>query len=274
LRAQPTERRISAARFLAETARAVITADAGAGKTTLLRYLALEILSEAPALRAVSDRYAGYVPVWVPFALWARMSEGKVRPRPLEEVVYGFIQALNEPELAKKMRRVLRTNKFVLLVDGLDETREQSIADALIVSLTVMAEQAGVSVFATSRPHGMKALSGIGGTWGRVRLAPLSEQQRGALALLWYRILERHELGATASATAVERQARNRAESFTRPCWQAPASRGLRKRRSFSFRCSSSIGSGATCHATGSTPARKSSNSLSTISPSGAPRTR
>ena len=186
LRVRPTERRISVGQFVAETVRAVITADAGAGKTTLLRYLALEILSDTPALGAVSERYANYVPVWVPFALWAGMSEGKVQPPPLEEAVYGFMQALNEPELAEGMRRVLRTNKFVLLVDGLDETREQSIADALIVSVTIMAEQAGVSVFATSRPHGVKALSGIGGTWGRVRLAPLSEQQRGTLALLSY----------------------------------------------------------------------------------------
>jgi len=45
--------------------------------------------------------------------------EGKDRPPPLEDVVHGFIHALNEPELAEKMRRVLRTGKFVLLVDGI-----------------------------------------------------------------------------------------------------------------------------------------------------------
>jgi hypothetical protein len=95
-RPRPSERRIPVGQFLAEAARAVITAEAGAGKTTFLRYLALDILSDAPALGAVGERYAGYVPVWVPFALWARMSEGKDRPPPLEDVVHGFIQALNE----------------------------------------------------------------------------------------------------------------------------------------------------------------------------------
>jgi hypothetical protein len=213
---QLSERRIPVGQFLAETARAVILGDAGAGKSTLLRYLALEILSEQPSLVAIGQRYAGYLPVWVPFALWARMSEGKDRPPPLEDVVHGFIQALNEQELAEKMRRVLRTGKFVLLVDGLDEIHEQPIADALLVSLTVFAEQAGVSVFATTRPHGVRALSGIGGIWARTRLAPLSESQRGELALLWYRILERHELGSAAAAQTVERQARNRAASFTK----------------------------------------------------------
>jgi NACHT domain len=222
LRVRPTERRIPVAQFLAEADRAVITADAGAGKTTLLRYLALDILSDAPTLGSIAERYAGYVPIWVPFALWARMCEGQDRPPPVEDVVQGFIEALNEPELAERTRRVLRTGKFVLLIDGLDETREQSIADALIVSLTVFAERAGVSVLATSRPHGMKALSGIGGTWRRARLAPLSEQQRSVLALLWYRILEGHELGTNATAALVERQAKGRADTFTKALLGSP----------------------------------------------------
>jgi hypothetical protein len=218
----PSERRIPIGQFLADAVRAVITADAGAGKTTLLRYLALDILSTAPTLAALSERYAGYVPVWVPFALWARMCEGKDRPPPLEDVVHGFIHALNEPEIADSMRRILRTGKFVLLVDGLDEASEQSFADALIVSLTVFAEQAGAPVLVTSRPHGVKALSGIGGTWRRARLAPLSELQRRTLALLWYRILERHELGAAATAAVVERQAKGRADSFTKALQGSP----------------------------------------------------
>jgi NACHT domain len=239
LRTQPSERRIPLGQFLAEAARAVIIADAGAGKTTLLRYLALDILSDAPA---VAERYADYVPVWVPFALWARMCEGRDRPPPLEDVVQGFIKALNEAELAERMRRVLRTGRFVLLVDGLDETREPSIADALIVSLTVFAEQAGVSVLATTRPHGTKALSGIGGTWRRARLAPLSEQQRGIL----------HFYGiAFSNVTSLERPRRWQCwngkpkavpkASPTR-CWAVQASRGLHKRRSFSCHCLSCTG--------------------------------
>jgi predicted NACHT family NTPase len=99
----------------------VITANAGAGKTTLLRYLALDILSDTPTLRGVAARFTGYVPVWVPFALWVRMCEAKDCPPPLEDVVHGFTHALNEPETAEIMRRVLRTGKIVLLVDGLDE---------------------------------------------------------------------------------------------------------------------------------------------------------
>ncbi|MGA7452590.1 MAG: NACHT domain-containing protein [Rhodoplanes sp.] len=224
---RPSERHTSINQFLSETTRAVLSADAGTGKTTLLRYLALQLLADKSDMEAVNERFAGFVPVWVPFALWARMSEGKDRPPPLEDVVHGFIEALNEPDVATAMRRALKTNRVVLLVDGLDETRDQAIADALLVSLSVFAERMGVPVYATSRPHGTRALSGIGGTWTRARLAPLSDAQRVQLALLWYRILERQELGPKADDKAVERQAASRAAVFNKALLQSPGIAGL-----------------------------------------------
>lgn len=216
------ERRISVDQFLSETTRAVISAEAGAGKTTLLRYFALQLLADESDIDSLNKRFSRFVPVWVPFALWARMSEGKDRPPPLEDVVYSFIEALNEPEIAAATRRALKTANVVLLVDGLDETRDQAVADALLVSLSVFVERLGIPVFATSRPHGMRALSGIGGTWTRARLAPLSDSQRGELALLWYRILERQELGTTADEKTVQRQATGRAAAFAKALLQSP----------------------------------------------------
>ncbi|TBB28159.1 NACHT domain-containing protein [Rhizobium ruizarguesonis] len=213
---KPNVRRVPINRFLADSERALIVADAGTGKTTLLRYLALDILSDEPSMEAVARKFVGYAPIWVPFALWARMSEGKDRPPGLEEVVHAFLDALSEPELAEAMRKVLRTGRFVLLVDGLDETGDQATADMLIVSLSSFVERSGAAAFATSRPHGLKALASIGGNWSRARLAPLTKLQGDELALLWYRILEAHELGAQASNQAIEQQARARASSFGR----------------------------------------------------------
>jgi len=220
--AQPTEHRVPMNQFLAEAGRVLITAEAGAGKTTLLRYLALQVLSEQPSLRAVRERYAGHLPVCVSFALWARMSEGKDHPPPLEDVVQAFFEALNDRALGHDTRRALESMKLLLLVDGLDETSDQAIADALVVSLTLFAERRGASVLATSRPHGIKALSGIGGSWTRSRLAPLSDPQKEELALLWYRLLERHELGPTVNASSVERQASLRAQGFMKALLGSP----------------------------------------------------
>lgn len=211
----PRTRRLPIGRFLADADRALIVAEAGTGKTTLLRYLALEILADEPGIEIFRTRFAHHVPIWVPFALWARLSEGKERPPSLEDVVREFLEALNASDLAETMRRVLRTGRYVLLVDGLDETSDQSIADALIVSLSSFAERTGAAVYATSRPHGLRALAGVGGAWSRASLAPLTKEQGAHLALLWYRILEAHELGAVASKRTVEQQAGLRARSFT-----------------------------------------------------------
>ena len=219
--ARPAERRVPMNHFLAEVGRAVVMAEAGAGKTTLLRYLALQSLAEKPDLHAVRERYAGHLPVWVSFSLWARMSEGN-EPPPLEDVVQAFFEALNDRALGEDMRRALSSAKLLLLVDGLDETRDQTIAEALVVSLTLFAERTDASVIATSRPHGTKVLSGIGGSWTLARLAPLSEPQKGELALLWYRILERHELGPTINAREIERQASLRAQGFTTALLRSP----------------------------------------------------
>lgn len=212
---QSRQRVLSVDQFLASEKRAVITADAGAGKTTLLRFLALDILSDAPEIEAIRSNYTGYIPVWVPFALWARMAEGKDYPPPLEDVVHAFIAAQNNLALAADMRRALASHKIVLLVDGLDEARGNTASDTVLAGLTTLVEMRDLPVIATSRPHGMRALSGIGGNWTRLQLAPLSEAKRDALALLWYRILERSDLGTNAADDAVETQAQHRANSFT-----------------------------------------------------------
>ena len=210
---QLRDRLISVAQFLTETPHAIISADAGAGKTTFLRYVALEVLSNTP-IEAVRARYAGLVPVWIPFALWARMTEDAGQPVTLEDAACRFITALGDAALGKDVGRAITTGRCVLLVDGIDEARNPAVAGSLLVSLTVASERLGVGVLATSRPHGLRALSGIGGNWTRVRLAPLSEPQRAALALLWYRILERQELGVACDESTVEAAAQRRADNF------------------------------------------------------------
>ena len=209
------ERVLSVDQFLASEKRAVITADAGVGKTTLLRFLALDILSEAPEIEAVRNTYAGYIPIWVPFALWCRMAEGKDHPPPLEDVVHAFIKSQSDAAFANDVKLALGDIKIILLVDGLDEARGNTASETVLACLTTFVEMRGVPVIATSRPHGMRALSAISGSWARLRLAPLSEVKRDALALLWYRILERNQLGVGAATSTIETQAQHRANNFT-----------------------------------------------------------
>ena len=142
------------------------------------------------------------------------MAEGKDHLPPLEDVVHAFIAAQNDVALANDMRRVLASPKIVLLVDGLDEARGGTAPDTVLAGLTTFVEMRNVPVIATSRPHGMRALSGIGGNWTRLRLAPLSETKRDALALLWYRIPERSDLGPDVAGNVVEGAGATPGEDF------------------------------------------------------------
>lgn len=149
------QRSVPVDQFLANETRALFVAEAGAGKTTLLRFLALEILSDCSNITVLRDRYAGFIPVWVPFALWTRMAEGKDHPPPLEDVVHAFIAAQSDLELANDMRRALSGDRIVLLVDGLDEAKTDAASDTLLAVLTQFAERRSLPVFATTRPHGV-----------------------------------------------------------------------------------------------------------------------
>ena len=73
--------------YLKAPSQALIVGEAGSGKSSLLRFVALDILADQPVLEAVKNRFAKAIPVWVPFALWVRMSIERGTPAPIEDVV-------------------------------------------------------------------------------------------------------------------------------------------------------------------------------------------
>jgi hypothetical protein len=269
-----SERTLSVDQFLASETRAVITADAGAGKTTLLRFLALEILSETPEVEAVRNLYAGYIPIWVPFALWCRMAEGRDHSPPLEDVIHAFIKSQSDAAFADDVKRALGDNKVILLVDGLDEARGSAASETVLAGLTTFVEMRGVPMIATSRPHGMRALSAISGSWAKLRLAPLSEAKRDALALLWYRILERTTLAPVLLPVRLKRRLSTGLTALRQPWPGTPAFHDCRLRPCFLWLCSSFTGLAGICHATASKPAKKSSINCWNTSRGAEPRTR
>jgi hypothetical protein len=203
------DERLTLDRFLNTERRAVIVGDAGAGKSTLLRFLALDILAEGPELTSVREQYSGYLPVWVPFALWARMAVDRGAPPALEDVVVAFFRAQNEPALAEDMRRALAGLRVFLLVDGLDEAVDSTAATTLASNLFAFAERHDLPVLATTRPHGVR------GNWLRAELAPLSDAQQHALATIWFRLLEAYETeGQRVDGSQIDTHAAQRANHF------------------------------------------------------------
>jgi len=208
------ERRLPIDEYLCSKRQSVIVGEAGAGKTSLLRFIALDMLCEQPVLKVVEEHFKGALPVWVPFALWVRMSADQRAPAPIEEAVAGFFRALGESDLAEDMRRAVLGKRIVLLVDGLDEGSDPATAQTLIAVLIAFADRNGIPVVATSRPHGMRALSDLGGSWDRPRLAPLSDEQRRALARLWFDVLEDFEAAPGTTTSQITARGKRKADAF------------------------------------------------------------
>ena len=208
------ERRVPLDEYLSSRTQALIVGEAGSGKTSLLRFLALDILSEQPVLKVAKGRFKSAIPVWLPFALWVRMSVERDTPAPIEDVISEFFRAHGESGLADEMRRAVLGKGIVLLVDGLDEATDATAAQTLVAVLTAFVDRSGIPVFATSRPHGARNLSGLGGSWDRSDLAALSDEQRRALARLWFGVLESFEAGSSATQSQINSRANRKAAAF------------------------------------------------------------
>jgi hypothetical protein len=207
------ERRVPLDDYLKSQSQALIVGDAGSGKSSLLRFVALDILADQPVLEAVKSRFAKAIPVWLPFALWVRMSVERGSPVAIEDAVFEFFRSQGDTGLADDMRRVVGGRNIVLLADGIDEASDATAARTLVAVLTAFGSRTGIPILATSRLHGARNLSELAGSWDRCNLAALSDTQRYALASLWFAVLEDFEAGG-ATPTQIRGRAKRKADMF------------------------------------------------------------
>jgi hypothetical protein len=210
----PRERRVPLDEYLKSQSQALIVGEAGSGKSSLLRFVALDILADQPALEAVKNRFAKAIPVWLPFALWVRMSIERGSPVAIEAAVFEFFRSQGDTGLADEMRRAVAGQNIVLLADGIDEASDATAARTLVAVLTAFGSRTGIPILATSRPHGARNLSELASSWDRCNLAALSDAQRHALASLWFGVLEGFEAGASATPSQIQGRAKRKADTF------------------------------------------------------------
>jgi len=208
------ERRVPLDEYLKSQSQALIVGEAGSGKSSLLRFVALDILADKPALEAVKNRFAKAIPVWLPFALWVRMSIEHGSPVAIEDAVSEFFRSQGDTGLADEMRRAVGGQNIVLLADGIDEASDVTAARTLVAVLTAFSSRTGIPILATSRPHGARNLSELASSWDRCNLAALSDAQRHALASLWFGVLEGFEAGASATPSQIQGRAKRKADTF------------------------------------------------------------
>ncbi|GGR17477.1 hypothetical protein GCM10008957_32750 [Deinococcus ruber] len=180
------ERRRSVEDWLTGEDAAVLLGGPGSGKSTLLRYLTLDLLSDAPTLKVSSGRWAGYLPIWVPFAYWTRLiasrQGGSVS---LTDVMQSWLHDFDAERLIALVTQALDDRRLLLIVDGLDEYAQESFAGLALDRLRVYTQERQVPVVLSSRPKGYELFRGNLGGWPAAQLANLSLLQQRQLAHTW-----------------------------------------------------------------------------------------
>ena len=144
--------------------RCVIFGDGGGGKSTLLVCLAQRFLND-PTI----------TPLLVNIA---EASEGETLPRSLVELLAQYITVRAQVSLPRaNLERALRGDRFVLLLDGLDEIHDRKRLKSVVAMLIDFATfYKSCRIAVTARPWVDSETSLSRSVFTRVRLAPLSRE--------------------------------------------------------------------------------------------------
>lgn len=173
--------------WLTSVDRAVILGPPGSGKSTALRFIAVDLLSDSPQTVETNRKWAGAIPIVVPFAFWTRaLSEGTVN---LEECLRRWLSAYSQEELFGLVQGALSDSRLLLLVDGLDEWHSEKSGQVALHLLRVFADTSKTPIVVTSRPYALGQLhQTFGEKWAQASIAPLSVRQRAQLCEKWFSI--------------------------------------------------------------------------------------
>lgn len=179
--------RISVDTWLLRNYRSVVLGDPGSGKSSLLRFLAMDLLSKEPQLCELVHTYGHYLPVWIPFGLWATMiQKNNNKANSLQDVLRSWLEKWNENRLWPLVEQALGDDRLLLLVDGLDEWINLSAGQIALDRLQVFIKQRNVPAIVTSRPLGFNRLGMQTAGWQVAELADFSNSQQEELTRIWF----------------------------------------------------------------------------------------
>jgi NACHT domain len=200
--------------------RSILVGPPGAGKSTLLRFIALDMLAEAPRLTPLRERFPGLLPVWISFPLWTRQIK-RLAPGSqvsLPGIVKAWLEAQGEPHLVAPLLRAIEEDRALLLVDGIDEWVDEVSAATAIGLLQTFLGARDLPVVVASRPHGARLLASLDGSWAQYELAPFTIGQQVDFVAAWLQ----HLLPSAADPTTTPAMARERAKSLIDEIHRAP----------------------------------------------------
>jgi len=193
-------RRLELAVWLRDGEQLVVTGEAGSGKSTLLRVIALDLLHDQSHFPELARRWGRHIPIYVPFARWSSEIARDGAQVGIKELVRRSLQPVLTKSLVDLLDRAIDERRILLLIDGLDEWRDEQAARSTLKSLVTLVEAHGIPTIVSGRPRGISQIGALPSAWKRGSIAPLSRPQQSAIARSWF---DRYAPGTAAHSAAI-----------------------------------------------------------------------
>lgn len=174
-------------KWLTSHERNIVLGAAGSGKSSLLRFLCLDLMGQNPHMSLVAEKWGQHLPIWIPFAFWSKqVASSTSHEVSLKEALRDWLRSWDHEALWELVERALEDSRLLLVVDGLDEHRDEYAARTAWLRLKMFVEERGVSSIVTSRPVGLDRLAINTAGWQKGELSEFSSGQQEQLARIWF----------------------------------------------------------------------------------------
>lgn len=166
----------------------LLVGEPGSGKSSFLRFVATDILSDAPQSHAIAQELGRSLPIWLPFAfLCSHLGEGGSRS--VLSAVRAWLDRHDCGKIWALVKKAMNDDRLLLIVDGLDEWIDPQLAEVAFGQLeTFLDHRHNVIAVSSTRPYALRFFA-LTLDWRYAQIAPLtSVQQREIVARVLSRV--------------------------------------------------------------------------------------
>lgn len=175
------EQRVSSLKWISTEKNSVIIGGPGSGKSALLKYITLLLLDVYKTTDEIFNKSRkNQIPVWLPFGFWTSLLDSNPNIG-LIDAIRTWFDGHDRLDLWPIIEKALNDKRLILLVDGLDEWRDEDSGLLCFQKLSVFTKSQGVSAICSSRPSSIDRLSIITSQWSIAKLCGLAASQKSKL---------------------------------------------------------------------------------------------